>query len=268
MIGSGNMGTTMAVILYGVLFTYLSAAVLYFWGTRTGKEDILKYALIVTALGCVLHFTVLALRTVLTGMLPLANGLEFLMSFSWFTVLMFLLFAYRFRIKAAGGVVMFISALMVLVLIVLANGNLGTVSPLMPALKSPWLTVHVITAAISYSAFTLAAGLAVIQFFKVGQAIKDDYVSSLVRGGFALLSLSIVLGAIWAEQAWGRYWSWDPKETWALITWIIYAVYLHLYRSQEWRGSNARWLVIGGFLLVMFTFFGVNYLLPGLHSYA
>ena len=262
------MGTTMTIILYWVLFTYLSAAVLFWWGTRTGKENVHKYALIVTALGCVLHFTVLALRTVLAGMLPLANGLEFFLSFTWLTVLMFLLFAYRFQIKAAGGIVMFMSALMVLVLIVLTNGRLGTVSPLTPALKSPWLTVHVITAAVSYSAFTLAAGFAVIQFFQVGQTIKDDYVSLLVRGGFALLSLSIVLGAIWAEQAWGQYWSWDPKETWALITWIIYAIYLHLYRRQGWRGSNARWMVIGGFILVMFTFFGVNYLLPGLHSYA
>jgi len=108
----------------------------------------------------------------------------------------------------------------------------------------------------------------VIQFFPVGQGIREDYTNLMVKCGFALLSLSIVLGAIWAEQAWGQYWSWDPKETWALITWLIYAVYLHLYRSREWRSNYARWMVIIGFLLVMFTFFGVNYLLPGMHSYA
>jgi len=89
-----------------------------------------------------------------------------------------------------------------------------------------------------------------------------------VTFGFAALSLSIVLGAVWAEQAWSRYWSWDPKETWALITWIIYAAYLHLHRQEKWRGRNANIIVITGFILVLFTFFGVNYLLTGLHSYA
>jgi ABC-type transport system involved in cytochrome c biogenesis permease subunit len=262
------MGTTMAIIIYGVLFSYLLAGVLYFVGNRTSRNTIFKYALILAVAGCVLHFTVLVMRTFLTGMLPLTNGLEFLLSFTWITVLMYLILSYRYRLNAAGGVVMLMSALMVFVLTILMNGQLGIVTPLMPALKSPWLTVHVITAAISYSAFTLAAGLAIIQFFPVGAAIDDDYINQLVKGGFALLSLSIVLGAIWAEQAWGQYWSWDPKETWALITWLIYAVYLHLYRNREWSGSYARWMVIGGFLLVMFTFFGVNYLLPGLHSYA
>ncbi|MGE5543349.1 MAG: cytochrome c biogenesis protein CcsA [Bacillota bacterium] len=262
------MGMMMAVILYGVLFTYLLAGALYLAGNLNSKDFLFKYALMLTAAGCVLHFILLVMRTGLTGMLPITNGLEFLLSFTWITVLMFLLLSYRYRIKAAGSVVMLISALMILLLIILMNGSLDAVSPLMPALKSPWLTVHVVTAVIAYSAFTLAAGLAVIQFFPVGQGVKDDYTNLLVRGGFALLSLSIVLGAIWAEQAWGKYWSWDPKETWALITWLIYAIYLHLYRSREWSATYARWMVIGGFLLVMFTFFGVNYLLPGLHSYA
>jgi len=257
----------MTFIVYGVLVIYLAAGVLYLAGNRTGREAVHKYALIAAAAGCVLHFAVLSMRTALTGMLPLTNGLDFLLTFSWITVVTFLLLSHRFRIKAAGGIVMLMSASMVLVLIILMKGRLDAVSPLMPALKSPWLTTHVITAAISYATFTLAAGLAIMQFFPAGRAIKDDYVNLLVRGAFALLSLSIVIGAIWAEQAWGRYWSWDPKETWALITWLIYAIYLHLYNRRGWSGSYARWIVIGGFLLVLFTFFGVNYLLPGLHSY-
>lgn len=83
-----------------------------------------------------------------------------------------------------------------------------------------------------------------------------------------MLSLTIVLGAIWAEQAWGSYWTWDPKETWALVTWLIYALYLHLQRRLKWKGKTASIMVVAGFILVLFTFFGVNYLLPGLHSYA
>jgi len=82
------------------------------------------------------------------------------------------------------------------------------------------------------------------------------------------LSLVIITGAIWAEAAWGRYWAWDPKETWALITWIIYSIYLHLRISKGWRGERAAWFSIIGFICVIFTYVGVNTLLPSLHSYA
>jgi cytochrome c-type biogenesis protein CcsB len=128
--------------------------------------------------------------------------------------------------------------------------------------------VHVLTAALAYAGFALAAGLAVIQLLKTGPSFQDENIYSIVAAGFVMLSLSIVLGAIWAEQAWGSYWSWDPKEVWALVTWIIYAIYLHLHRNRDWRGKNASIIVIAGFVLVLFTFFGVNYLLSGLHSYA
>ena len=262
------MGSMLAMVVYVVLFAYLLSAVLYFAGSKTDKENILKLALLMAVLGCALHLAVLVMRTILTGMLPLTNGMDYLLSFTWITVLLYLLLTSRYQLKSAGGIVLLLSALMLSLMLILMKDQLGSVAPLMPALKSPWLTVHVVTAAVSYSAFTLAAGLAVMQFFPAGQSIRDDYVYLVVAGGFALLSISIVLGAIWAEQAWGRYWSWDPKETWALITWIIYAVYLHVHRTREWRGNAARWMVIGGFVLVLFTFFGVNYLLPGLHSYA
>lgn len=260
------MKALMVISIYAVLFSYLLAAVLYLAGTKSSK--ILKAAFGLAAVGCTLHLLLLVMRTILSGMLPLTNGVEFLLSFIWVTVFMYLVVALRYQINAAGGAVMLIAGLLVALVALLMKDQLGATAPLMPALKSPWLTVHVITAAVSYAAFTLAAGLAVMQFFPVGRSISDDHVYLLVGGGFALLSLSIVLGAIWAEQAWGRYWSWDPKETWALVTWIIYAIYLHLHRSREWRGNNARLMVIGGFILVLFTFFGVNYLLPGLHSYA
>ncbi|HQA07313.1 MAG TPA: cytochrome c biogenesis protein CcsA [Syntrophomonadaceae bacterium] len=262
------MEVLMDELLYVVLFCYLASALLYFWGNNYAKNWVVKVALVLAILGCILHLVILVMRTVLTGMLPLTNGLEFLLSFSWITVLLYLLMQTRYPIQSAAGIVMLISALLVSLVAILMKDQLGSVAPLMPALKSPWLTVHVVTAAVSYSAFALAAGLAVVQFFKTGQSIKDDYIYLLVGGGFALLSLSIVLGAVWAEQAWGRYWSWDPKETWALITWIIYAIYLHVYRSRDWPANTTRWMVIIGFGLVLFTFFGVNYLLPGLHSYA
>lgn len=260
------MKAMLAILVHVVAFSYWAAALLYFGGLK--KERLLKAAFALAGLGCIFHLAVLAVRTLLAGMLPLTNGLEFLLSFTWFTVFMYLLFTFRCRINTSGGVVMLFAAMLVSLAVVFMKDRLGAVAPLAPALQSPWLTVHVVTAAAAYAAFTLAAGLAVMQFFKAGHAIRDEHLNLLVGGGFALLSLSIVLGAAWAEQAWGRYWSWDPKETWALVTWIIYALYLHLHRSREWPGNHARLVVIAGFVLVLFTFFGVNYWLPGLHSYA
>lgn len=262
------METLLTVVLYAVLFCYITSALLFLGGSKYANNMAVKAALVLAVLGCILHLAILVMRTGLTGMLPLTNGLEFLLSFTWITVLLYLLMQTRYPIQSAAGIVMLISASLLSLTAILMKGQLSSVAPLMPALKSPWLTVHVVTAAVSYSAFALAAGLAVMQFFKAGHSIKDDHIYLLVGGGFALLSLSIVLGAIWAEQAWGRYWSWDPKETWALITWIIYAIYLHVHRSRDWQGNTTRWMVIGGFILVLFTFLGVNYLLPGLHSYA
>jgi len=120
----------------------------------------------------------------------------------------------------------------------------------------------------AYSAFALAAGLALLEIRKNDLSENNDWVYKIVVFGFVMLTLTIVIGAIWAEQAWGTYWSWDPKETWALITWIIYALYLHLYRRKSWEKRNLNILAVVGFILVLFTYFGVNYLLPGLHSYA
>jgi len=103
---------------------------------------------------------------------------------------------------------------------------------------------------------------------KTGSEERDDIIYRIIMAAFSLLSLSIVFGAIWAEQAWGSYWTWYPKETWALITWIIYALYLHLHKKRDWQGKNLCLVVVMGYLLVLFTFFGVSYFLPGLHSYA
>lgn len=248
-----------------VLVLYAAAAAGYF--ISVGYRWLAKASFWLASIGLAANFLALVNRVSLSGRLPLSNGYEFLLSFAFITVLMYLLYEILSDNQKAGGVVMLMGTLLITAIIVLMPQQIGETTPLMPALKSPWLTVHVITAIIAYSAFTLAAGLAIIQLRNAISA--DDFsIYRIVSAGFAMLSLSIVLGAIWAEQVWGSYWTWDPKETWALVTWIIYAIYLHLHRQRGWRGNNARILIIIGFLLVLFTFFGVNYLLPGLHSYA
>jgi cytochrome c-type biogenesis protein CcsB len=150
----------------------------------------------------------------------------------------------------------------------------------MPSLRSSWLGFHVSTAIIAYGSFGVSAVVSAIFLFRGrmrddrfwGQHIppreKLDAISyRSVCLGLLFLTFTILSGAIWAEQAWGSYWSWDPKETWSLITWIIYAIYLHLRLGRGWRGKSAAIFAVVGFVAVLFTYVGVNTLLPGVHSY-
>ncbi|MBL4953938.1 cytochrome c biogenesis protein CcsA [Neobacillus sp. YIM B02564] len=264
------MAIFIQIIVYASLILYIAASVLYFAGYRSEKNGMLKAASAIAIVGCIINFLALIIRTILSGRLPLSSGYEFILSFAFLTSLLYLIFEWKNKAKNAGGIVMIIAALLILAVIIIAGGQLDEVSPLMPALKSPWLTVHVLTAALAYASFALAAGLAIIQIRKIkqGNTAQDSKIYRVVAIGFMLLSFSIILGAIWAEQAWGAYWTWDPKEVWALVTWIIYAIYLHLHRRKTWRGARACWMVIAGFIIVLFTFFGVNFLFSGMHSYA
>jgi cytochrome c-type biogenesis protein CcsB len=161
------------------------------------------------------------------------------------------------------------------------------IKPLIPALQSNWLIAHVITCFIGYAAFAVASGLGIMYLLKDfhesrGGAksdrnsllatlpelkVIDDITHKTIVFGFLWLSAGIITGAIWANSAWGTYWSWDPKETWSLITWFIYAAALHARFTRGWGGRRIAWLAIIGFLSVVFTYYGVNYLLSGLHSY-
>jgi cytochrome c-type biogenesis protein CcsB len=155
------------------------------------------------------------------------------------------------------------------------------IKPLMPALQSGWLAFHVSTAIIAYGAFGVSATLGT--FFLWRECIrKDSFLDRHIPEtekldliayrsvclGLLFLTLTILTGALWAERAWGSYWSWDPKETWSLVTWIIYAVYLHLRLRRGWKGKAAAIFAVIGFICVIFTYIGVNTFLPGIHSYA
>jgi cytochrome c-type biogenesis protein CcsB len=145
----------------------------------------------------------------------------------------------------------------------------------MPALKSNWLLVHVITCFFGYAAFGLAFGAAILYLARgftnrlqaPAPGLLDRLIYRAAVIGFIFLTLGILTGAVWAETAWGRYWSWDPKETASLITWLIYAALLHARLVQGWQGRPIAWLAVAGFGAVLFTYLGVSFLLPGLHSY-
>jgi len=143
---------------------------------------------------------------------------------------------------------------------------------LIPALQSYWLYIHVTASFVSYSGFTVAFILGILFLFynkknRVKAGNIEIMVYKIIAFSFPVLTFGIFTGAIWANYAWGSYWSWDPKETWSLVTWIIYAGYLHTRIIRGWRGRVGIYWVIAGFIVMVFTFIGVNYLLPGLHSY-
>ena len=203
---------------------------------------------------------------------PLSNFYESLVFFSWCVACLALLFLRRYAEGFLGVVGGLLASL------VLAYASLGvdsSIKPLMPALKSNWLLIHVITCFFGYAAFGLAFGAAILYLVqgitKSSQAPSPPLLDRLIYRaaviGFIFLTLGILTGAVWAETAWGRYWSWDPKETASLITWFIYAALLHARLVQGWQGRPIAWLAVAGFGAVLFTYLGVSFLLPGLHSY-
>ena len=148
---------------------------------------------------------------------------------------------------------------------------------IMPALRSTWFALHIGSAIFSYAALAIAGGLGAYYLVRLARGEKEDSAAMrqadymgyrMICLGFLLLTVVILSGAIWAEQAWSKWWSWDPKETWALITWIIYAIYLHQRLRMNWQGRRMALLSLAALVCVLFTFAGVNLLLPGLHSYA
>jgi len=235
--------------------------------------------------GLCLHSIGLVFRWVEThqtgyGYVPLSNMYESLIFFSWTIVLVYLILEFRYQQKIIG---VFVTpfAFLAIALTSIIPGVDAKITPLVPALQSNWLAIHVMTCFLGYASFAVSFGISVlylIQDRRVAQTaggskwlpstpILDEINYKSVVIGFPMLTLGIITGAAWANYAWGSYWGWDPKETWSLITWFIYAAFLHARFTRDWRGRKAAILSIVGFTAVLFTYFGVNYLISGLHSY-
>jgi cytochrome c-type biogenesis protein CcsB len=212
-----------------------------------------------------------ALRLVILQV-PLSNFYESLVFFSWCLPAVGLFF---FRRQVQSVLWALISLLACLLLAYASLGVDSSIKPLMPALKSNWLLIHVLTCFFGYAAFALAFGAGILYLWQrrtkpaAGSSLPlmDSLIYQATVIGFIFLTLGILTGAVWAETAWGRYWSWDPKETWSLITWLIYATLLHARLVKGWQGPRIAWLAVFGFMAVLFTYLGVSFLLPGLHSY-
>jgi cytochrome c-type biogenesis protein CcsB len=261
---------------------YLLCMTLYFFGVFFKSQKFGRIVTVLVMVVALIHTAGFGLRwwesyQMGHGRIPLTNLYEALIGLSWTTVLLYLYIELRYKTRALGVL------LLPIISISMAYASLSptissTIDPLIPALQSNWLTYHVITCFVGYSAFAVSFCSAIVYLFKAGRRKDEGFFPSLERLdeityrmtaiGFLMLSLGIITGAIWANYAWGSYWSWDPKETWSLITWFLYAAVLHARITRGWRGRRMAILSIVGFSCVLFTFLGVNYLLSGLHSYA
>ncbi len=273
---------TQITFFYLAIGSYLAASLLYFWYLAMKNKTAGDIATGLTIVGFIANTTTLVLRTIQVGHAPFSNMYEYSTSFAWGIVLIYLFAEYKYKFKVFGAFVMPVAFL-----IIVSTNMLGidmNAKPLMAALQSNWLTAHVAVAILAYGAYAFSFGLAIMYLIKESLAkaksksflnvnvpdakILDELSYRFIAFAFPWMSLVIITGAIWAEYAWGRYWSWDPKETWSLITWLVYAAYLHARFTYGWKGKRAAWMAIIGFLVVLFTYFGVNMVLSGLHSYA
>ena len=275
------------MILSGVTFVYFVSFVLYLLRWITATESCGRAASCFTWVGFTAQTIALLLRWETSydlgiGHVPLANLYESLIFFSWAIILIYLIIEWRTKSKIFGVVVVPIAFLAMAYASIAPNIN-NRIEPLIPALQSNWLTSHVVTCFMGYAAFAVAFGCGLIYLLRsMGKgntekpsgfkgklpalATLDGLIYQSIALGFVFLTIGIMTGSIWAHYAWGSYWSWDPKETWSLITWLIYAIMLHSRYVRGWRGKRMAILALIGFACVLFTYLGVNYL-SGLHSY-
>ena len=271
-----------------VTFGYFFAAFAYLLLLVFKKEGLGRLATGITLVVFGINTVAIVLRWIESyqlgiGHAPFSNLYESLIFFAWTIAFIYLWIEFKTGLKTIGVFSLPLAFLSMAYASFSPNMN-TRIQPLLPALKSNWLIAHVITCFLGYAAFAVSCSLAVMfllrarkakerspeatrSFLFPDQAVLDELIYQTVMVGFLLLTLGIATGSIWAHSAWGAYWSWDPKETWSLITWLVYAALLHARMMKGWHGRRMAWFSLVGFACVLFTYFGVNFILSGLHSY-
>ncbi|MBW6486094.1 MAG: c-type cytochrome biogenesis protein CcsB [Syntrophobacterales bacterium] len=274
-------------LLFGIsIFVYFFAMVLYVSYLAFRSEMLGKVCTGALLGGVIIETAAILLRwyesyQIGIGRAPLTNLYESLVFFALTIAVTYLIVERKFGIKTAGAFV----TPFPFIIMAYASLNPNEIQPLVPALQSNWLISHVVTCFVGYAAFAVSFGVSFLYLFKVkaenrtaktqgaflahlpASDLLDEVGYKTIAIGFPLLTIGIITGAFWANVAWGTYWSWDPKETWSLIVWLIYAAYLHARITRGWKGKKAAILSIVGFLATIFCYLGVNLLLSGLHSY-
>ncbi len=261
------------------LYLYLLATAVYVVHFLSQHKQVRAVARTILLAGGILHTVYFIVRYVAAGHTPLTSNHEAVSFFAWSMTWAFLSFWWRYRVKNFG---VFVAPLISLLMLIAAFSS-QEMAPLPPALRSNWLPVHA-SIAIMANGFMAMAFCGGVMYLLQEREIKkkkfgifysrlpslealDNLNQHCLALGFLLLTLGIITGSVWAKQAWGAYWQWDPKETWSLITWLIYAAILHQRLTMGWRRRRAAIMAIVGFAAVLFTFWGVTYFLGGVHSY-
>lgn len=254
---------------------YIGATFLFAAGLAFSRDRLYAPAMVLGAAGLLPHGAAIVMRWIMVGHGPYMARFEVLSSMAWISVLLYLLVAWRTpRLRCIGAVVMPLCFLM------MVSGLFTSpeIRRLPPSLRSVWLVVHVLFNKVAAGSMIIAFGTSVLYLFRerkgdaaggraaVPLEILDAYSYRFVGFGFLFWSITTGAGAIWANEAWGRYWGWDPIETWSLITWLLFGLYLHLRRFHGWKGRKAAWLVIVCFAMSIFTLFILPLLGGSLHS--
>jgi ABC-type transport system involved in cytochrome c biogenesis permease subunit len=239
-------------------------------GPRTAAIG--RYATMLGWLAVIALGAGLAFRAIATGHGPFANMYEFSLAFAFGVLVSYMWFERKYHQR----ILALIAFPVALAMMAYAATIPSTIEPLVPALQNNLLlTVHVAVAIVAYGSFAIAFGAALLYIIQPEGGrwglpkpqVLDEIGYRAVVVGYPFLTLTIILGAVWANTAWGTYWSWDPKETASFVTWLIYGAYLHARVVRGWRGQRAAWLLMLGFAAVLFTYFG-NLFFGGLHSYS
>lgn len=270
---------------------FLAATVTYFAGLWRRSDYLEKVATMLTWTATTFGMTGLMVRWREThmmgediGYIPVSNLYEVFILFAVVTALLYLFYERRYQTRKLGGfVLLVISAAVFFQLWYIFERGAHEIQPLVPALQSYWMKIHVPANFIGYGAFAMAAMIGVAYLLVAWRHEKnpqsswvqampslnlmDDVMYKSIALGFAFFTVATILGALWAAEAWGGYWSWDPKETWALIVWLNYAAWLHMRMTKGWSGVPMAWWAIVGLFVTLFAFLGVNMFLSGLHSY-
>ncbi len=267
---------------------YVMATVTYFAHLFSGSTFVGKVASAMTWSATTMGLVGLMVRwreTYLVGAdvgyIPVSNLYEVFILFSIITALIYLYYEGRYRTRSMGAfVLLVISAAVGFLLWYSLDRGAHEIQPLVPALQSYWMKIHVPANFVGYGCFALSAMLGIAYLIAARATpggtlarrlpdleLLDDVMYKSIALGFAFFTLATILGALWAAEAWGGYWSWDPKETWALIVWLNYAAWLHMRLTKGWRGTPMAWWAIIGLFITLFAFLGVNMFLSGLHSY-
>lgn len=270
--------TTEIVLMWAALTFYVAATAMFVFGVTFGKEGLTRNAVLMTAIGVVPQIVALGMRWVRVGHGPYIGYYEVANSLALFVVVFFVLAAWRnSRLSAAGIAIMPVAVLILGGAMLAPKGGL----PLSANLASYWLFIHVAFANLAFAAFVASFGLAVAYVMRArsaagkwvkrlerlpAQEVVQDLTTRFVLAGFLFWGIMIVSGAIWANEAWGRYWSWDPIETWSLIVWIIYAIYLHVGFTLGWRGKRLAWFAIAAMPISLFALLGTPIVFNSIHG--